>query len=180
MVAYHLLTTVNVSLMALLAYRTHQPFFRCYLIVMAIAAGLQNTTHWGMWGEVPLALFSALWLVSELTKGRRAVMEALSLGLMVSFAIVIAVPRPWPMYSHAMYFTRMYSSALCVGIATPLAVLDSKNALIILWFSAVLLSQSQRGWPVWIVAVVANATWTLVLIGWLAMSRRSDAYPASS
>src|SRR5678815_3417118 len=110
MLAYKVLTGVNICLMALLAYRTPQPFFRCYLIVMAIAAALQNTRWWGMWGEVSLALFSALWLVSELPRGRRAITEALALGLFVAAILMLAVPPAWPGYPAGQYYVRLYST----------------------------------------------------------------------
>ncbi len=128
-----------------------------------------------MWGEVPLALFSALWLVSELPRGRRAVAEALSLGLFVAAILMLAIPAPWPGYDHAMYFTRLFSSALCVGIATPLAVLDARKALIIAWFAAVLLAGSQRGWNYIAVAIACNAAWTAILIAWNVMACRTAA-----
>ena len=172
MVAYKVLTGVNIALMCLLAYRTPQPFFRCYLIVMAIAAALQNSTHWGMWGEVSLALFSALWLVSELPRGRRAITEALALGLFVAAVLMLAVPAPWPNYQPAMYWTRLYSSALCVGIATPLTVLRASNCIIIIWFASVLIAGSQRGWDYVTVAVSCNLAWTACLLAWLYLSTK--------
>jgi len=166
MVAYKALTGVNIALMCLLAYRTPQPFFRCYLIVMAIAAALQNSTHWGMWGEVSLAIFSALWLVSELPRGRRAVTEALALGLFVAAVLMLMVVAAWPNYPSAMYYTRLYSTALCMGLATPLALIDWRKSLILIWFAAVLVAGSQRGWNYVTVAVACNAAWTAILIAW--------------
>jgi len=174
MLAYKALTAVNIALMCLLAYRTPQPFFRCYLIVMAIAAALQNSTHWGMWGEVSLAFFSITWLLSELPHARRAVTESLSLGLFVAAILMLLVPRPWPAYPPGQYFWRLYSTALCIGIATPLAVLDARKVLIIAWFGAVLIAGSQRGWNYVTVAVACNAAWTAILIAWNWMEGKHD------
>ncbi len=170
MLAYHLLAAANIALMCLLAWRTPQPFFRCYLIAMSCAAALQNRASWGMWGEVPLALFGALWLVSELPKGRRAVTEALALGLFVAAILMLLVPPAWPNYPAGQYYVRLYSTALCIGIATPLAVLDWRKVLIIAWFGAVLLAGSQRGWNYFTVAVACNAAWTAILIAWNVMA----------
>ncbi len=172
MVAYHLLTTVNVALMALLAFRTPQPFQRCYLIVMAIAAGLQNTRWWNLTGEVVLACFGALWALSELPKGRRAVTEALALGTLVAAVLLFAVPAPWPNYSHAMYFLRLYTAAFFCGISVPCMFTDRRCGISVAWWVAVLLAGSLRFGYV-TKAVTANAIWTCCLAGWIFMASQT-------
>jgi len=173
--AYHTLTGVNICLMLLLAWRSSQPFFRLYLLVMAGCAWIQNTTHWGLPGEVILAAVTALWVVSELPRGRRALTEALALGAFLSAVLVFAVPAPWPRYSVAMYFTRLYSTAAFLGISVPCAILGRRNWLALPWFAAVLFAGSQRGWNYVAVAISANAVWTACLLGWLVMGDRTAA-----
>ncbi len=179
MVAYHLLTTVNVALMAWLAWRTRQPFFRCYLVVMAIAAVLQNTRWWNLTEEVVLACFGALWALSELPRGRRAVTEALALGTLVAAVLLFAVPAPWPNYSHAMYFLRLYTAAFFAGISVPCAFSNVRCGISVAWWLAVLLAGSLR-FSYATKAVTANAIWTCCLAAWLMAYRTANRVPTST
>lgn len=173
MLAFKTLTAINVLLMLVLAWRTPRYPFRLYLIVMAVSAVFQNTQWWNLSSEIVLALFGALWVFSELPKGRRAVTEALSIGLFVAAILLFAVPAPWPNYSHAMYFTRIYSAATFAGISIPCAFTDKRCAISVNWWAAVLLAGSQRGLSYVAKAITANAIWTCCLVAWNIMASRT-------
>ncbi len=178
MLAYKALTAVNIALMCLLAWRTGHPFFRAYLLCMACAAVLQNTRWWNLTGEVVLACFGALWALSELPKGRRAVTEALALGTLVAAVLLFAVPLPWPNYSHAMYFLRLYTAAFFCGISVPCAFTNLRCAISVAWWMAVLLAGSLR-FSYTFKAITANAAWTCCLAAWLMASRTANRVPTS-
>jgi len=173
---YHILTSINICLMVLLAWRsTSKPATFWYFLIMATSAAFQNTRYWALSYEALLAIASLVWVTSQLPRGRRAIAEALAIGLLVAAILMLALPKPWPAYPPAMYYTRLYSTAACIGIATPLAVLDARKVLIIAWFAAVLVAGSQRGWNYVTVAVACNAAWTAILIAWNVMAYRTAA-----
>jgi hypothetical protein len=177
MTIYYAITAANIALMLWLAWRTPQPFFRYYLLVMAVSAALQSTIYWDMsGGELTLAIFGAMWTLSLLPTSRRGRVEALSLGLMLTALLMLLLPHPWPMYSHEMYYTRIYSAAAFLGISVPCAWLKRGNWLAIPWWGAVLsvAGISEQGWDYRTVAICANLTWTACLIGWILLSRKEQ------
>jgi hypothetical protein len=182
MLIYYAITALNIVLMLWLAWRWPSPRSATYLIAMALSAALQNTIYWGMWDELTLAIFGAMWTLSLLPTSRRGRVEALSIGVVLAAFLMVLLPRPWPMYSHEMYYTRIYSAAAFLGISVPCAWLKRGNWLAIPWWGAVLsvAGISEQGWDYRAVAICANLTWTACLIGWLIISRRPDASPASS
>jgi hypothetical protein len=181
MTAFYAITALNIALMLWLAWRT-QYQFRWYLAIMSQAAWMQNMSWWNAPAEAFLGGAGLAWTLSLLPTSRRGRVEALSIGVVLAAFLILLLPRPWPMYSHEMYYTRIYSAAAFLGISVPCAWLKRGNWLAIPWWLAVLsvAGISEQGWDYRTVAICANLTWTACLVGWLIISSRPDASPASS
>jgi hypothetical protein len=173
MTAFYAITALNIALMLWLAFwvlrRRGMVCFRSYLVLMAFAAALQNLPGWNMASEIWLAAYGAIWTLSLLPTSRRGRVEALSIGVVLAAFLMLLLPRPWPMYSHEMYYTRIYSAAAFLGISVPCVWLKRGNWLAIPWWGAVLsvAGISEQGWDYRAVAICANLTWTACLAGWI-------------
>ncbi len=170
------ITLVNVMLMWALFIKSRGFAFPCYLISMSFTTLLQAQKGWDVWGEAGLAGWSAIWVWTLLPRERHGRMFALSIGIVATFALMLAVPPPWRGYPADLYFTRLYSTAALLGIAFGSALLTRNPSTMLAapWFMAVLIAGSQRGWDRWWVGIYTNLIWSACLICWLAISRRKD------
>ena len=104
----------------------------------------------------------------------------LAIGAVIVMTLFYSLPMPWPHFSQALYFTRLYSTAGFFAVSVAMVLLPwvdrevpaMRQALAIPWFGAVLVAGSQRGWPRWTVALVTDLIWTCCLTGWIQYGRR--------
>ncbi len=176
------ITLVNVLLMFWLFCKESGMAFPMYLISMATTTLLQGNKDWSIWGEGGLAAYSAFWVWTLLPKHTYGRIFALSIGLVVTCVLMLAVPPPWAGYDPAMYETRLYSTAAFLGVSFGSALLtrNPSTMLAVPWFGAVLVAGSQRGWPRWVVGIYTNLIWSCCLICWLALARRADRVVSST
>lgn len=178
------ITLANVLIMIVLLpqMRLDRPMFFVYLVICAATTLAQGTEAWNLGGEIWLAMGASLWVWTMLPKHKHGRIFALSIGLVVTCVLMLAVPPPWPGYDPAMYFTRLYSTAAFFGLSVGSAMMTRRpeTMLAIPWFLAVLIATSQRGFDRWAVGIYANLTWTACLICWLAISRRAHLASSST
>jgi hypothetical protein len=172
-IAWVAITLANVAMMCAIWFRSGSLWMRVYLGVMATSTLIQGTGDWNVYLEAWLALWSSVWIWSTLPKDRPGRIFALSVGLVVTCVLMLAVPPPWPHYDPSMYYTRLYSTAAFLGISLGSALItrNPSTMLAVPWFMAVLIAGSQRGLDRWFVGIVTNLMWTACLICWLSISR---------
>ncbi len=170
------ITLANVVMMLWLFCKESGMAFPMYLISMATTTLLQGGKDWSIWGEVGLASYSTFWVSTLLPKHKHGRIFALSIGLVVTCVLMLAVPPPWRGYDPAMYGTRLYSTAAFLGVSLGSALFTrNPNTIIAIpWFMAVLGAGAQRGWDRWMVGIYTNLIWSGCLICWLALARRAD------
>jgi len=181
-IAWVALTLLNAGMMLWLSFivlveRRERAMSR-YMVAMALIAIIQGTRWWNLTGECLLALYSSLWVWSLLPRDGWGRIFVLSIGALIGAALMYAVPPPWPHYDPAMYYTRLYSAAIFMGVVFAACLIEKINRSTLIavpWFGAVLLASSQRGWDRWTVAIWTNLIWTFCLICWLAISRQDAA-----
>ncbi len=176
--AWIAITVANVVMMLRLGWRMPQFYFW----VVAGCTLLQGGPWWRMEGEALLAGGSCGLVISMLPKHAYGRIFALSIGLVVTCVLMLAVPPPWVGYPADLYYTRLFSTAAFLGVAFGSALMtrNPSTMLAIPWFGAVLLASSQRGLDRWTVGIAANLTWTACLICWLALAGRAGDREASS
>ncbi len=178
------ITLANVVMMLWLARKLwpHTLIEDGYFLNVAACTLLQGSAFWKLPGELWIAVWTAAWVLFMLPRERHGRIFALSIGIVATFALMLAVPPPWRGYPPDLYFTRLYSTAAFLGIAFGSALLtrNPSTMLAVPWFGAVMLASSQRGFDRWAVGIYTNLTWTACLICWLALARRADDRAASS
>jgi hypothetical protein len=178
-IAWVALTCVNIVLMLWLAWRGATPtFFGAYMVMMGACATLQGSPAWNPILEAILAIWTIPWIWSMMPKDRYGRVFVLAIGTLISAVLMYALPPPWPNYDPMMYFVRLYSAAVFMGVAFATCLLNRFNysaMVAVPWFGSVLLASSQRGWDRWIIAISTNLIWTACLICWLAILRQDDA-----
>ncbi len=184
--AWLAITVANVVMMLWLSrvvIDENQRSFSRYLILLAMVSLVQGSWVWNIASEVMLAVYSTIWVWTLLPKHTYGRIFALSIGLVVTCVLMLAVPPPWRGYDPAMYATRLYSTAAFLGVALGSSLMTRKPStmLAVPWFMAVLIAGSQRGWDRWMVGIYTNLIWSGCLICWLAISRhRADGRVVSS
>ncbi len=180
--AWVAITLVNVVMMGLIPWYPSTLRFCFYMGVCSISTLLQGSSAWGEMGEIGLAVGAALWVWTLLPKHAYGRIFALSIGLVVTCVLMLAVPPPWAGYDRAMYETRLYSTAAFLGVALGSALMtrNPSTMLCVPWFMAVLIAGSQRGWDRWMVGIYTNLIWSGCLICWLALARRADRVTSST
>jgi hypothetical protein len=176
-IAWVAITLLNVTMMLRLSFivlvERQQRMMCRYMVAMALVALIQGTQWWHLTIECLISLYSALWVWSLLPSDKPGRIFALSVGLVVTCVLMLAVPPPWPHYDPSMYYTRLYSTAAFLGISlgSTLITRNPSTMLAVPWFMAVLIAGSQRGWDRWLVGIVTNLMWSACLICWLSISR---------
>lgn len=178
-IAWIALTLANVGVMCRIWLTSGRPlWFRFYMGISAISTMIQGTRDWDIYLEAWWAFWSAVWVFTMLPRDKWGRIFSLSIGALISAALMYALPAPWPHYDPAMYYTRLYSTAIFMGVVFAICLIEKINRSTLIavpWFGAVLLASSQRGWDRWIVAIWTNLIWTCCLICWLAISRQDAA-----
>lgn len=175
------ITLVNVVMMMFLGLKLNS-WFSGYMAITAWMALIQGTKVWDESCEVMTAIWGSIWVCTLLPKDKHGRIFALSIGLVVTCVLMLAVPPPWPNYDAAMYHTRLYSTAAFLGVALGAAFFTrNPNTIIAIpWFMAVLGAGSQRGFDRWVVGIYTNLIWSGCLICWLALARRADRVVSST
>ena len=177
-IAWVALTLMNVGMMLWLAWRNRKTLRGTYLWFMAFVSLIQGARTWDLAGEIWLAILTAAWVFTMLPREKWGRIFSLAIGALISAALMYALPPPWPHYDPTMYFLRLYSTAIFMGIVFSVCLIEKINRSTLIavpWFGAVLLASSQRGWNRWTVAIWTNLIWTCCLIYWLAISRQDAA-----
>ncbi len=172
------LTCLNVAMMLLLALRRGPPLFRAYMAVVAVSSVLQASPAWGLAGEIALALAGAAFVAEMLPEGSWERVFAISIGLMSIAAVMYASPHAWPKYAAPPFFARVYSTAIFLGLSVASAFdpwthgdrVRKRPAIAVLWFLTTVLAGVNWDAAYWTVAVLAKASWTLCLLGWVTIS----------
>ncbi len=178
--AWVAITLANVLMMLWVAWRSvgsPWTFWNfVYFLTTAFFSILQGAPHWDIVGEISISVISAIWVACMLPKHSYGRIFALSIGLVVTCVLMLAVPPPWAGYDPAMYHTRLYSTAAFLGVALGSALMtrNPSTMLAVPWFMAVLIAGSQRGFDRWVVGIYTNLIWSFCLICWLVLARRAD------
>lgn len=173
------LTLANVGMMLWLAWRyfgsPHTFVAALYFLCSAMFSALQGTKEWAIQAELSWAAIATCWTFSMLPRDRYGRIFALSIGLLITCALMYAVPPSWPKYDPTMYYLRIYSTAAFLGVVFATSLLQRtplSTVLAIPWFGSTLLAgANHETWAYWTVAVAAKGIWTCCLIGWLYLSR---------
>lgn len=177
------LTLCNAGLMLGLAFRGWPRPFAHYMLWTSLMALSQGSRIWGEWAEIATIVITGWWLWHEMPTDRHGRQFVLAIGSVIVMTLFYSLPMPWPRYSQALYFTRLYSTAGFFAVSVAMVLLPwadhevpaLRQVLAIPWFGAVLLAGSQRGWPRWPIALITNLIWTACLLAWLQWGRRKSA-----
>lgn len=167
------ITLLNITLLLSLFLRTRRQYF----LIVLLTAILQNSPIWSELFEIILAISSLAMALSLFPSDNPGRIFSMSMVTLVLGALIAAAPPPWPGYPPSMYYTRMFSTAVFFGwslgsILYPWSEGGEggptpwRHSIAVLWFGAVLLAQTQRGWPYFTVGITANLIWTSCLVAW--------------
>lgn len=175
------LVLVNSGLMLWLSVRRRNSWFALYLGFMAVVTLIQVSPLWGQLGEVWLILLTTLWVTSLLPEDLSGRIFSLSIALLLAGILTAVVPPPWPNFPPALYFSRLYSTLVFLGISLAsylwswtVGDRERRGDLIAaLWFAAVLFAGIQRGIDYWVAGITAKLVWTGCLAWWLTRDSRA-------
>jgi len=175
-IAWIAITLANVALMLCIGLRNRTPLaFGAYMLMMGACSILQGSAAWNPVLEGMLVVWTIPWIWSMIPTDRYGRIFVLSIGMLISAALMFALPPPWPHYDRTMYFVRLYSTAVFMGVALATCLIQKINRSTLIavpWFGAVLLASTQRGLDRWVVAIWTNLIWMCCLVCWLAILRQ--------
>jgi hypothetical protein len=182
-IAWIAITLTNVGMMLWLGVRKNPYFF-----IAAICSLIQGAHWWRIEGEAILAGAAFGWTLSLLPKDKWGRIFVLSIGVLIGAILAMALPRPWPMYSVPMYYTRLYSCAMFSAICFAIAILPwtdryrfNWNAgIAACWFATTVFQAVITNWYYWTHQLVAVILYSLCLTAWIYGPRFARSAPGDS
>lgn len=167
------LTFTNVAMMLVLMWRSLPSVFAPFIAWGAVASVFQKSPAWDWFGEGALDVISLVYVGTLLYKTESR-WYPLMLGIWFLGLLMWTVPQPWPMYSHELFYARLYTGMACFAMILGMLTWEWRRPamstlLAALWFVPPMIASASVNWDVswWGVQVANTGIWTICLVGWV-------------